>query len=192
MEFAHHTSHTWDNFLWVFSGIALAFSADAVSPVVAESCGSVVRPAAGLEVTVKAEVFGVTLTRPTKVVWCALANSTHVRAVVRALCCVLDVPLEWETHYLYDYMKKYPLSLSWLINQFCVLMISPYTNMHANDKGWIDRILTGFPGFSQSHWHIISKLTKTFSLIPTGYISKVCFHSRGSFGHFTTSILATT
>ena len=169
MVFAHHTSHTWDNFLWVFPGIALALSADAVSPVVAQSCGGVVRPAAGLEVTVKAEVFGVTLTRPTKVVWCALANSTHVRAVVRALCCVLDVPLEWETHYLYEKLPAvFILAHKSVLYNTDILSNTKMTHVHENGRGWIDRILTGFPGFSQSHWHIMLRSTMTFSLMPTG------------------------
>ena len=52
------------------------------------------------------------------------------------------------------------------------------------------KFLTSFPGFSQSHWHIISKSTRTDSFIPTGEISKICLHSLGSSGQETTSILA--
>ena len=46
------------------------------------------------------------------------------------------------------------------------------------------------PAASQSQLQIISSSTSTASLIPTGEIWNCCRHSRGSFGHFSTSILA--
>ena len=59
---------------------------------------------------------------------------------------------------------------------------SPISVYYSEKLGKIELIyrLTGLPGFSQSHWHIISRLTMTASSMPTGLIWKVCFHSRGS------------
>ena len=75
-------------------GVALALSADAVAPVVAEGGGGVVGPAAHLQVAVEAQVLRVALAPPAEEVRSALADPAHVRAVARALVGVLDETLE--------------------------------------------------------------------------------------------------
>ena len=78
----------------VLPRVALALAAHAVSPVVAERGGGVVRPAAGLQVAVEAEVLGAALAPPAEEVGRAAADAAHVRALEVALRGVLDVALE--------------------------------------------------------------------------------------------------
>jgi hypothetical protein len=80
--------------IWVLSRIALAFSADAVSPVVAERRRRVVRAAAALQVAVEIHVFGVALAAAAEKVGRARADAAHVRAVAVALHGVANVALE--------------------------------------------------------------------------------------------------
>ena len=63
-------------------------------PVIAEGGGGVVWPAACLQVSVEAQVLGVTLAGPPEVVRGTLANAAHVRTVIRTLLSVLDVALK--------------------------------------------------------------------------------------------------
>ena len=63
-------------------------------PVIAEGGGGVVWPAACLQVSVEAQVLGVTLAGPPEVVRGTLADAAHVRTVIRTLLSVLDVALK--------------------------------------------------------------------------------------------------
>ncbi len=77
----------------VLPGVALALAADAVASVVAQGGGRVVGTAAGLEVTVEAEVICVTLASPPEKVSCTLADPAHVGPVSRALWSIFNVSL---------------------------------------------------------------------------------------------------
>jgi len=50
-----------NDFIGVFSRVALAFAADAVAPVVAQSGGGVVRSAPSLQISVKAQILRIAL-----------------------------------------------------------------------------------------------------------------------------------
>ncbi len=78
----------------VLPGVALALAADAVASVVAQGGGRVVGTAAGLEVTVEAEVVGIALTSPPEKISCTLADPTHVGPVSRALWSIFNVSLK--------------------------------------------------------------------------------------------------
>ena len=77
----------------VLPRVALALSADAVPPVVAEGGGGVVGSAADLQVAVEAQVFRVTLASAPEEVGGALTDPAHVRAVTGALVGVLNEAL---------------------------------------------------------------------------------------------------
>ena len=115
------------------------------------------------QIAAKVHVLGVALAPPAEEVRRAGADAAHVGPVARALHRVLDVALEKERFRLSRNLRHIYLFMQ---RNECIL-----------------RPLTGFPGFSQSHWHIISRLTMTASSMPTGLIWKVCFHSRGSLGN---------
>ena len=80
---------------WIFSWIAFTFSTNTISSVVTKSCRGIVRSASGFKITMKAQIFCITLASTTEIIWSAFANTTLICSMARTLASVFDVTLNY-------------------------------------------------------------------------------------------------
>ena len=78
---------------WIFSWIAFTFSTNTISSVVTKSCRGIVRSASGFKITMKAQIFCVTLASTTEIIWSTFTNTALVCSMTRTLASIFNVTL---------------------------------------------------------------------------------------------------